>query len=122
MSSNQLSAVDQNVMAMLLEERYATLRVEVRDIYEECDAKALVKQSNIETIEGLQRRVNFFNKKKVQYQIDLLKQENDEIEAFIASIGDKLSPLADEMEDIESKIGDRLSLLYGKDYHWWVRR
>jgi len=118
---NELATVDSNIQTMMLEERYATLRVGVRDIYQESNVKMCTKRMNIREIDELRQKMRFYNKKKIQHEIDLLKKENDDIDAFLHDLSDRLAPLSKEMEEIESKIGDRLKMLYGKDFHWWVR-
>ena len=118
---NELMAVDSSIQTMVLEEQYATLRVEVRDIYQESSIKLCTKQMNIHEIAKLRQKIRFYNKKKIQHEIDLLEKENNDIDVSLQDLSDRLTPLSEEMEEIESKIGDRLKMLYGKDFHWWVR-
>lgn len=114
---------EQEKSEMLLEERYATLRSKVRDIYQECHIRSFAKKVNTDRLDVLRsKKTTFFNRKKVQLEIDSLEQENSDIDVFLGQLEDMLVPLASEMEDIEGKIGDRLCSLYGKDYNWWVRR
>jgi len=106
---------------MLCEERYATLRVKVRDIYQECDFKSGTKKLNLQRIELLRSKMNIFNRRRFQSAIDVFEKENKEIDDFLNSVPDMLIPIADEMKELEDKLGERGSMLYGRDFQWWIR-
>lgn len=113
---------DKEKQKMLLEERYATVRVQVRDAYEKCQIMLLHKQENETSLKQLENKKHFFNKKKVQKSIDEIIEDNQDNETKIAEIKEYLQGLSDEMTSLEKQLGDRAEIYYGRDPEWWVRR
>lgn len=112
---------DEEKRKMLLEERYATIRVQVRDAYEKCMYMWNCKQTNDESIKLLESKKTRFNKKKVQRSIDEIVLENSNLEIKVAELRDYLEPLAEEMEQLEAELGEKAKVYYGRDEGWWIR-
>ena len=112
---------DEEKSTMLLEERYATVRSQVRDAYEKCRCMFISVNSNKNEVKRLETSKNFFNKRKVQKNIDDILKQTDDMNQMLADLREYLKPLEREMRELESKLGDRAKYLYGRDDHWWVR-
>lgn len=113
---------EQTRQQMLTEERYATVRSQVRDIYDEYRGMLCQKNSNNAKIKELENKQNMFNKNRIQKNIDAMQYENQNLDDDIAHLKDRLQPLADEMAELEEKLGTRAEYLYGKDPEWWIRK
>ena len=113
---------DEEKQRMLLEERYATVRVQVRDAYDKCRFMQISRASNDNSIKLLEDKKHFFNRKKIQKNIDEILLENDNIDTMLEEIREYLEPLAKEMEELEAELGDRASIYYGRDDEWWIRK
>ena len=116
---------EQEQKIALLEERYATLRVEVRDKYENCQyLKQNIADSmyRIDVLKSAMQNVWFFKRFKMQKEINELCKSVELDQLALDIIESELKPISEEMEEIELQIQPRLELLYGKDQGWWIRK
>lgn len=113
---------DQEKEQMLLEERYATIRSQVRDDYISYNVWKRERANNSQYIEELSHKKNIFNFISINKQIKEALKWNEELDRKIQEIEDKLQPYDDEMKEIESKLGSRLEALYGREQGWWIKK
>ena len=106
---------------MLLEERYATVRVQVRQAYDKCRFMQAYKRTNDNSIKLLESKKNRFNHKKVQRSIDEILEDNVNVDVMIKELKEYLKPLAEEMEQLEAELGTKADLYYGREEGWWKR-
>ena len=111
---------DEQKEMILAEERYATIRVEVRDAYDKCRYMMTLKQSNDSTIKSLEDKKNWLTKKKIQKSIDEIVAENTDIETKMNDLREYLKPLAEEMKVLEEKLGYKAEEYYGNEDGWWM--
>ena len=105
---------------MLLEERYATLRTEVRDKNEEyriLQSERLECEAERTCLCVKRHWYSVFTDRKIRK----LSKKIDSLDDQLFELMKSLEPLSIELDEVEGKLGVRASELYGREGSWWIR-